>query len=67
MGSPANEHPSEFLRLPVRGVRSMPWIELTLVDGTVVRIPQENLAALSTVLRTLRPEGGGPLAEARHA
>jgi len=67
MGSPANEHPSEFLRLPVRGVRSMPWIELTLVDGTVVRIPQENHAALALVLRTLRPEGSGPLAEARHA
>ena len=37
----------------------MPWIELTLVDGTVVRIPQENHAALGIVLRTLRPEGGG--------
>jgi len=32
-GGPATEHPSEFLRLPVRGVRSIPWIELTLVDG----------------------------------
>jgi hypothetical protein len=64
---PATKPPREFLRLPVRSVRSMPWIELTLVDGTVVRIPQENHAALSTVLRTLRPEGSGPLAEARHA
>ena len=64
---PAAEHPPEFLRLPVRGVLSMPWIELTLVDGTVVRIPQENLAALSTVLQTLRPESGGALVEARHA
>jgi hypothetical protein len=64
---PAAKRRPEFLRLPVRGVRSMPWIELTLVDGTVVRIPQENHAALSAVLRTLRPEGGGPLAEARHA
>ena len=65
---PAREHSREFVRLPVRGVRSSPWIELTLVDGTVVRIPQENLAALTTVLRTLRPEGGGgPLGEARHA
>ena len=61
------KQPREFLRLPVRNVRSMPWIELTLVDGTVVRIPQENHAALTTVLRTLRPEGSGPLAEARHA
>jgi hypothetical protein len=38
-----------------------------LVDGTVVRIPQENLAALTTVLRTLRAEGSdGLLGEARH-
>jgi hypothetical protein len=45
----------------------MPWIELTLVDGTVVRIPQENHAALSTVLQILRPAGSGLVAEARHA
>jgi len=64
---PATKYPSEFLRLPVRGVRSSPWIELTLVDGTVVRIPQENLAALDAVLRTLRPENSEPLAESRHA
>lgn len=64
---PANKPPREFLRLPVRNVRSMPWIELTLVDGTVVRIPQENHASLSAVLRTLRPESTGPSAEARHA
>jgi hypothetical protein len=65
---PATKPPREFLRLPVRTACSIPWIELTLVDGTVVRIPQENHAALATVLRTLRPEGGsGPLAEARHA
>jgi hypothetical protein len=64
---PAIEPRPEFLRLPVRNVRSMPWIELTLVDGTVIRIPQENHAALSIVLRTLRPESGGPVAEARHA
>lgn len=64
---PAAEHPPDFLRLPVRSVRSMPWIELTLVDGTVVRIPHENHAALTAVLQTLRPESSGPLAEARHA
>ena len=43
-----------FCDLPVRGMRSSPWIELTLVDGTVVRVPQENLAALVTLLRVLR-------------
>jgi len=65
---PATKHPQEFLRLPVRSVRSIPWIELTLVDGTVVRIPQENLAALTTVLRTLRVENSdGRVGEARHA
>jgi predicted DNA-binding transcriptional regulator AlpA len=63
----AVKQPQEFLRLPVRNVRSMPWIELTLVDGTVVRIPQENHAALSTVLQILRPAGSGLVAEARHA
>jgi hypothetical protein len=64
---PASKSPPGFLRLPVRNARSMPWIELTLVDGTVIRIPQENHAALSTVLQTLRYESGGPLPEARHA
>jgi hypothetical protein len=44
----------DFLQLAVRGVCSSPWIELSLVDGTVVRIPQENLAALATLLRVLR-------------
>jgi transposase-like protein len=43
-----------FLQLPVSGTRSSPWIELTLVDGTVIRVPQQNLAALQTVLRVLR-------------
>jgi transposase-like protein len=67
-GEAASVHPSKFLRLPVCSVQSMPWIELTLADGTVVRIPQENHAALGIVLRTLQSEGGGePFAEARHA
>jgi len=63
-----NEQSSQFLQLPVRSVRSMPWIELTLADGTVVRLPQENLEALSMVLQTLRTEQrDGMTAEARHA
>jgi hypothetical protein len=43
-----------FLQLPVPGVPSSPWIELTLVDGTLVRIPQENTAAFAMLLRVLR-------------
>ena len=64
----ATRHSADFLQLPVRGVRSSPWIELTLIDGTLVRIPQENLAALTTLLRVLRGDGFDALAaELRHA
>jgi hypothetical protein len=45
-----------FFQLPVTAVRPTPWIELALADGTVVRLPQQNLAALVTVLRVLRGE-----------
>jgi len=45
-----------FLQLPVAAARTSPWIELALADGTVVRLPQQNLAALVTVLRALRGE-----------
>jgi hypothetical protein len=48
--------PSEFLQLPVTATRSTPWIELALADGTIVRLPQQNLTALVTVLRVLRGE-----------
>jgi hypothetical protein len=43
-----------FLQLPVPAPRSGPWIELTLVEGTVIRIPQHNLAALQIVFTMLR-------------
>ena len=51
---PVRPQAADFLQLPVRGVRSSPWIELSLVDGTLVRVPQENLVALTTLLRVLR-------------
>lgn len=61
--SPATPaHPAEFLQLPVQSVRSSPWIELMLIDGTIVRVPQENLAALTTLLKLLR--GGNSPAQA---
>lgn len=67
--SPATPtHSADFLQVPVRGLPSSPWIELSLVDGTLVRVPQENLAALTTLLRVLRGDGFPTLAgEARHA
>ena len=57
---------ADFVQLPLRGTRSSPWIELSLVDGTLIRIPQENLAALAALLRMLR-DGEGLGHEARHA
>ena len=60
--------PADFLQLPVRGARSSPWIELSLVDGTLVRVPQENLAALTTLLKVLRGDNlDVPSREAGHA
>lgn len=59
---------ADFLQLPVLGARSSPWIELTLVDGTIVRVPQQNLAALHMVLRVLRGVSDEALlGEVRHA
>jgi hypothetical protein len=47
-----------FLQLPLTAVQPSLWIELALADGTVVRLPQQNLTALVAVLRALR---GDPL------
>jgi hypothetical protein len=48
--------PAEFLQLPTPGAHGSPWIELALADGTILRLPQQNLAALITALRVLRGE-----------
>lgn len=45
-----------FLQLPVASTQPSPWTELVLADGTVVRLPQQNIAALLAVLRVLRGE-----------
>lgn len=58
----------DFLQLPVTTVPSSPWIELALADGTVVRLPQQNLAALLAVLRLLRGDPAElPRGEGSHA
>jgi transposase-like protein len=60
--------PTDFLQLPVAAAQTMPWMELVLADGTVLRLPQQNLAALITVLRVLRGERLDlPRGESRHA
>jgi hypothetical protein len=37
-----------------------PWIELVLVDGSVIRLPQQNLRALERVLAMLTGRGVPP-------
>ena len=40
-----------FVQLPLSPAPANPWIELMLTDGTLIRLPQQNLAALQAVLR----------------
>jgi hypothetical protein len=49
-------HSAGFLQLPVTAARPSPWIELVLADGTVLRLPSQNVAALLAVVRVLRGE-----------
>ena len=57
-----------FLELPVAAVRPSPFIEVALADGTLVRLPQQNLAALVAMLRVLRGDRGElPGEEGSHA
>ncbi len=57
-----------FLQLPLAPVHTNPWIELVLAEGTIIRVPQQNMAALHTVLQAL---GGtsyrSVLGESHHA
>lgn len=55
-----------FVQVPLplaNGATGSPWIEISLADGTVVRVPASNLAALKLVLSTLNPS----IQEACHA
>ncbi len=62
---PVPQAPSKtpFVQLPVSSTRTNPWIELVLVDGTIIRIPQQNLSALQTVLRALDGGSRWPVTE----
>jgi hypothetical protein len=68
VGPAARLCPTDFLQLPVAAAATMPWIELAMADGTILRLPQQNLAALITALRVLRGERLElPSEESRHA
>jgi transposase-like protein len=49
-----------FLELPMASVRPSPFIEVALADGTVIRVPQQNVTALIAMLRVLRGDRGEP-------
>jgi transposase-like protein len=55
-GPAASSCPAHFLQLPVTAAQPSPWMELVLADGTILRLPQQNLGALITALRVLRGE-----------
>jgi hypothetical protein len=68
VGLMAAPSPTNFLQLPVTAAQPAPWIELAMADGTILRLPQQNLAALITALRVLRGERLElPLGAGRHA
>lgn len=61
-------HAPEFLQVPLAATPRSPWIELVLADGTILRLPSQNVAALVAVLRVLRGERPEATAmEAGHA
>jgi transposase-like protein len=51
--SPTTPPSLPFVQLPLSSGAACLWIEVVLAEGTVVRLPQQNLAALQTVLQTL--------------
>jgi hypothetical protein len=57
-----------FVPVSLPASPSSPWIELILADGSVIRLPQQNLRALELVLLRLTGRSGRPqLGEVHHA
>jgi hypothetical protein len=57
-----------FVQLPLAPPRTSPWIEVVLVEGMIIRVPQENMTALQMVLQSLGGASRSPfLGEVQHA
>jgi len=67
VNSPATPPSLPFVQLPLSAPPSCPWIEVVLAEGTVVRLPQQNLAALQTVLQTLGAAPASARGGVKHA
>jgi Transposase len=59
--------PAAFVQIPCPSTPGSPWIEVALAEGTIIRIPQQNLAAVQTILRTLAGAGTSGREELRYA
>ncbi len=52
--TPKSRPSGAFVQVPLPAAAAVnAWIEVVLADGTVIRLPQQNLAALQAVLRTI--------------
>ena len=66
--APESRPSSAFVHVPLPATSATAWIEVVLVEGTIIRLPQQNLAALQTVLRSLGDGAHAPAkAEVRYA
>ena len=57
-----SKQPSSFLQIPVSIPSSPTWVEVSMADGIVVRVPAANLAALKLVLASLKSDREGAYA-----
>ena len=66
--APESPPRNAFVQVALPAASANAWIEVVLTEGTVIRLPQENLAALQTVLRSLGDGAHAPAkAEVRYA
>ena len=59
--------PAAFVQIPCPPRPGSPWIEVALAEGTIIRIPQQNLRAVQTILRALAGPGATGREELRYA
>lgn len=65
-GPPTQRVGNSFVQVPLPTPPASPWIEIVLAEGAVVRLPQQNLAALQAVLQSLHG-APAPAVGPRHA
>ena len=63
VASAASPGPAGFWQLPLVAAPQSLWIELSLADGTVLRVPHQNTATVLAVLRELRGPSHSALRE----